>query len=130
MRLFFKQRPGHFVACLVMAAIFLFSVAVQYNDPDRLLWISIYAVGLVLTIMHLCSKVSFVWLLATSLLGIVGVVYLSLSIRDVEFEKVFLSLNMQGCGVEEVREAGGVLLQSLWLAYLAYVNRNNIPSSG
>ena len=78
-----KQRPVHFGICVFMAVLFLYSIAVQYNDPDALLWMLIYSVGLVLTILHLYEKASPALLLVASLLGICGVTYLTLSIQDV-----------------------------------------------
>ena len=115
------QRPVHFTVSILMAILFLLCIVVQYNDPDVLLWISIYAVGLALTILHLSEKASRALLFVMSLSGLCGAVYLALSIQDLELDKLFSSLNMQGRGVEEIREAIGLLLQSLWLAYLAAV---------
>ena len=123
-----KQRPVHFGICVFMAVLFLYSIAVQYNDPDALLWMLIYSVGLVLTILHLYEKASPALLLA-SLLGICGVTYLTLSIQDVELDNLFSSWNMRDRGVVQVGEAIGVLIQSLWLAYLVVANRKTPRTS-
>ncbi len=124
-----KQRPVHFGICVFMAVLFLYSIAVQYNDPDALLWMLIYSVGLVLTILHLYEKASPALLLVASLLGICGVTYLTLSIQDVELDNLFSSWNMRGRGVVQVGEAIGLLIQSLWLAYLAVANRKTPGAS-
>ncbi len=118
-----KQRPVHFGICVFMAVLFLYSIAVQYNDPDALLWMLIYSVGLVLTILHLYEKASPALLLVASLLGICGATYLTVSTQDVELDNLFSSWNMRDRGVVQVGEAIGLLIQSLWLAYLVVANR-------
>ncbi len=124
-----KQRPVHFGICVFTAVLFLYSIAVQYNDPDALLWMLIYSVGLVLTILHLYEKASPALLLVASLLGICGVTYLTLSIQDVELDNLFSSWNMRDRGVVQVGEAIGLLIQSLWLAYLVVANRKTPRTS-
>ena len=124
-----KQRPVHFGICVFMAVLFLYSIAVQYNDPDALLWMLIYSVGLVLTILHLYEKASPALLLVASLSGICGVTYLTLSIQDVEMDNLFSSWNMRDRGVVQVGEAIGLLIQSLWLAYLVVANRKTSRTS-
>ena len=124
-----KQRPVHFGICVFMAVLFLYSIAVQYNDPDALLWMLIYSVGLVLTILHLYEKASPALLLVASLLGICGVTYLTLSIQDVELDNLFSSWNIRDRGVVQVGEAIGLLIQSLWLAYLVVANRKTPRTS-
>ncbi len=124
-----KQRPVHFGICVFMAVLFLYSIAVQYNDPDALLWMLIYSVGLVLTILHLYEKASPALLLVASLLGICGVTYLTLSIQDVELDNLFSSWNMRDRGVVQVGEAIGLLIQSLWLAYLVVANKKTPRTS-
>ncbi len=106
-----------------MALVLLLCIVVQYNDPDGWLWMTIYGTGLVLTLLHLFSKSSPVVLSIVSVAGFVGTLYISLSIAELEADKVLSSLNMQGRGVEEVREAIGLLIQSVWLARLAWVAR-------
>lgn len=110
-------------ACYAMALVLLLCIVVQYNDPDGWLWMTIYGTGLVLTLLHLFSKSSPVVLSIASVAGFAGTLYISLSIAELEADKVLSSLNMQGRGVEEVREAIGLLIQSVWLARLAWVAR-------
>ena len=83
----------------------------------------IYAVGLVLTILHLAEKAPTPLLWVVSLSCMCGVAYLLLSIPDVELDKLLSSLDMEGRGVEEVREASGLSMMSIWLAYLAVATR-------
>ncbi len=106
-----------------MALVLLLCIVVQFNDPDGWLWMTIYGIGLVLTLLHLFSKSSPVVLSITSAAGFAGALYISLCIGELETDKVLSSLNMEGRGVEEVREAAGLLIQSVWLARLAWVAR-------
>ena len=110
-------------ACYCMALVLLLCIVVQFNDPDGWLWMTIYGIGLVLTLLHLFSKSSPVVLSITSAAGFAGALYISLCIGELETDKVLSSLNMEGRGVEEVREAAGLLIQSVWLARLAWVAR-------
>jgi len=112
-------------ACYLMALVLAFCIVVQYNDPDGWLWMTIYGVGLILTLVHLFAKSSTVALSTASFVGFAGFVYLSISIGELEADKVLSSMNMEGRGVEEVREAFGLLIQSAWLARLAWVTRAN-----
>ena len=95
-------------AAIAMALLFALCVAVQYNDPDPLVWMAIYVVPLFLSIYAARGRTA-LW---PSLLG--ALVYL-------------------GCGVawappyapgyldnEEAREAAGLLLSGLWMAFLAW----------
>ncbi|MCZ6853537.1 MAG: transmembrane 220 family protein [Gammaproteobacteria bacterium] len=111
-------------ACYIMVPVFVLCIVVQYNDPDGWLWMTIYGVGLVLTLLHLFSKSSFVALSTASAVGFAGFIYIIMTVGEVQADKVLSSMNMAGRGVEEVREALGLLIQSAWLARLAWVTRS------
>ena len=56
-------------------------------------------------------------------------IFLLISSLSAEPIKVFIlagQSNMQGQGVEEVREIGGLLIISVWFTILAYVKKRKI----
>ncbi|MEM7079118.1 MAG: transmembrane 220 family protein [Pseudomonadota bacterium] len=106
-----------------MLVILLLSAAVQYNDPDPWLWIVIYTVGAGFTLAYLLGYTHRLALLLAGSIGLVGTIVIILPLQQVETANVISSVQMQGEGVEEVREAGGLALQSVWLLYLAWRTR-------
>ena len=87
-------------ACYIMVPVLAFCIVVQYNDPDGWLWMAIYGVGLILTLLHLFSKSSTVALSTASFVGFAGFVYISISVGELEADKVLSSMNMEGRGVD------------------------------
>ena len=105
-----------------MVFVFLACIAVQYNDPDGPMWMVVYSAGLVFTLLHLFAMGSVTVLWAVAFLGFAGAAYIGWSVGEVETDRLVASLQMQGRGVEEVREASGLVIQSLWLVYLAWMS--------
>jgi hypothetical protein len=107
------------VANWVMTAAFLFSVAVQYNDPDPIRWMLIYGLAALACILKLRRQLSwylpaavgaaaFGW--AASLApGVVG---------KTTFGEMFQSFEMINSVVEEAREMGGLLIVAAWMGVL------------
>ena len=111
---------------LAFFAAFALSAAVQYNDPDALMWVAVYLAAALMCLLQyrnirlpwLCSAlfvIALVWI-ATLLTGIVG---------SVSIEEVFKSIRMQSEAVEEAREIGGLALVALWAGVLIYYQRPN-----
>lgn len=117
------------IVSATMLFILLLSAGVQYNDPDPWLWIAVYLAGALLTAAHLFGRGIFMLNLLAAGLGILGVILIVLPLDDVATERVFASIQMQGEGVEEVREAGGLAMQSVWLLYLAWSGRPAAPAA-
>jgi hypothetical protein len=92
----------------IMAALFLTSSILQYNDPDPLLWVLIYSVASVVSIFFALGRISFLIPLLFGILALVGG-YLSFPAKFEGFEI--------GAGdiknIEEGREAVGLILISL-----------------
>lgn len=116
----------------VMLVAFLMSVAVQYNDPDALVWMLMYgaaaaACALVAlgrphwAVPAVVGAVALVWLLTLTphVLGQVG------------FGEMFESVQMKDPRVELGREAGGLLLIVAWMAVLLFAARRaRNPAAG
>ncbi len=105
-----------------MAILFLFAVAVQYNDPDPLRWMAIYGLAALACGLWLAGRLprlgpvviglaALAWA-ATLAPGVVG---------QVSMGDLFESYAMKSEPVEEAREMGGLLIVSVWMAVLALV---------
>lgn len=102
----------------VMLLLLLLSVAVQYNDPDWLLWMIIYGYASFVTWLAVGKKYS--------VLAPIGVVaYVSYAIYWMPNEMVehpsnlLLDMRMHEKGVEEVREDMGLWICAAWMTAIA-----------
>jgi hypothetical protein len=103
------------VAAGVMAALFLVSAAVQWNDPDPVYWIAVYGAAAVLAARAAQGDVpliaNLIALLAFALLAGRALPDL-LAAR----EAAFTHWQMLDSSDELAREAGGLLLCAAWSA--------------
>lgn len=111
------MRPGHAfrAGAAVMCALFLLSVAVQYNDPDPELWMPIYGLAAALAGLGAAGRLP----LRANAAALV--VYLALFALWAPTwvgarQQAFESWRMQAPEDEEPREAGGLALCALWSA--------------
>jgi len=105
----------------LMLAVFLLSAAVQYNDPDPLLWIGIYAGAALLTWLFIREQL--LWMLPASAC-ILLLVWAGFQLQEVwgivSIADLFESIQMQDETVEIAREAGGLLIIAAWMLYLGW----------
>ena len=95
--------------------IFLLSAAVQYNDPDPLIWVAVYlAAGAMCLFSGREQQVN--WLPPLLLLVSLGwiIALLPSIIGQVSVAEVVASISMKTREVEEAREIGGLLLVTFW----------------
>ncbi|MDN3665217.1 transmembrane 220 family protein [Algibacter miyuki] len=104
MNLFFK------ILGIVFGVLFVFGALVQYNDPDPLLWIILYAIAAAASFGYAANKVSKMLLFALGAAFLVGFF--------ITYPETFEGFEI-GKGtfknVEEGREAYGLLLISIVL---------------
>ena len=119
-----KRSTPFRVLNFVMLLAFLLSAAVQYNDPDALVWIVLYGAAAVAcfffargrlhwAVPAVVGLVAFVWAatLVPHVLGRVG------------FGEMFESMQMKDPRVELGRELGGLSVVAVWMAVLAWKGR-------
>jgi hypothetical protein len=98
---------------------YVLSAAVQYNDPDALVWIAIYLAAAYMCIARFRKRqtkwlprallvISLVWM-GMLLPAIVG---------QVSMAEIVESVSMRTQEVEDAREIGGLLLIALWSGVL------------
>jgi uncharacterized membrane protein len=112
------------VANWVMLAAFLFSVAVQYNDPDPIRWMLIYGLAGLACILELRGRLK--WYLPAAVGAIAFLWAASLAryvIGKTTFGEMFQSFDMINTVVEEAREMGGLLIVAGWMAVLVVVSK-------
>ena len=104
--------------------IYLLSATVQYNDPDGMLWATVYLCAAGMCIVKVRNRMQR-WLppvlLAISLLWI-GLL-LPRIVGQASLTEVFTSISMQTEAAEEAREVGGLFLIALWAGVLSFHGR-------
>ena len=110
----------------IMLVLILLSIAVQINDPDGWIWMLIYAAAVVPTV----AAIARTW---TGLSLIVAIGYYAGFFYLLPRESVanptalLTDLQMHEAGVEEAREAIGLLICAVWMTVLGGIwwrNRN------
>ena len=96
------------IAALIMSVLFAYSVIVQYNDPDSLLWVLIYGYPLVLSALLIFNKWSFLFHF------VAAIVFILAFIPYLFYAEAFSFDN------ERFREAGGLLICGFWLLCTSY----------
>ena len=114
------------IANWVMLANFLFSVAVQYNDPDPIRWMLVYGLAALACVLQLRSRL--VWYFPAALGAAAFCWAASIGPRVVgktTFGAMFQSWHMISEVVEEAREMGGLLIVAAWMAVLVIVSKRH-----
>ena len=108
------------IANAVMLLAFVFSVIVQFNDPDPFLWAAIYTVAALVCWIEIrrrtnpwipaaIAAASLAWA-ATLAPRVIG---------KVPFGAMFAEFEMANTGIEESREMYGLVLIALWMIAVA-----------
>lgn len=109
----------------IIAAIFLLFAAVQYNDPDWYLWIPVYLIIVILTILSMGKK------LPTKVLYAILIVYLIWFISMVpnfthwlknDMPDITGTMKASNPEIELMREFFGVLICIAALVWLVFKN--------
>jgi Transmembrane family 220, helix len=104
----------------LMAALFVFAAALQYNDPDPIQWAAIYLAAAVASILYLVGRLR--WYVPV-LIALVALVWAGTLARHVwgliGISQLFEEWEMANPTVEEGREMYGLLIIAFWMAALA-----------
>ena len=99
-----------------MTTLFLISGAVQYNDPDGLLWMSIYGAAAVITGLFVVQKLGWSAAAIATAAAFLGAGIIGMeAAREGAIASAFDTWQMQSVSQEKVREAGGLLVIGLWM---------------
>ena len=116
-----RRRPTWFaVSSWIFAALFAVCVVLQHNDPDPARWMAMYGAAAVASILAATWRHG--WL-AAAVVGAVAAVWAGWLwgqiVGYVAIDDLWLKMSEKGGKVEEMREAGGLTIATLWLATAA-----------
>jgi hypothetical protein len=114
------------IANVVMALMFALSAAVQYNDPDPVQWIAIYAVAAVVCVAALRQPVRAAFPAAIAIVALVWALSLAPIALGQSAAEIFQLRSGAG---EEGREMYGLLIVTAWMAALAFMARGRRDNS-
>ena len=124
------MRPGRAfrVLAATMCALFLLSLAVQYNDPDPYLWMPIYGLAAALAGMGAVGRLPLRANAAALVLYLALFALWAPTLVGARHQ-AFESWHMQAPEDEEPREAGGLALCALWSGVQAALARRIRPET-
>lgn len=100
----------------LMLLAFLFSVVVQYNDPDPIRWMAIYGAAAAVCGFELRRRTRSLYPSLVALIALVWAATIAPRvIGKVPFADMFASFEMKNAGVEESREMYGLLIVVGWM---------------
>lgn len=111
-----------------MALVYLFCLAVQYNDPDRWRWAGLYGLAALCCWLAAKGRLARVMplVLALGSLGWAGMLAARVSGKLPAWE-LLATFEMANLEVEEIREVVGLLLVGLWMAVLTLFPGRRLP---
>jgi hypothetical protein len=112
------------VANGVMAALFLLAVAVQYDDPDPVLWVAIYGAACVVTLVAALRRR--IPRPVSGCIALVALIWggaLALNVAGLEaYAQMFDAWEMKSPPIEEAREASGLFIVAAWMSLLFFLH--------
>jgi len=113
------------IACnWLMAALFALSAALQYNDPDPLPWIAIYAAAAAACVLWSLRRTAWPLTAAVMLIALGWAAALLPDVLGfVGLSDLFTRMDEKGGRVEIGRELGGLTIIVAWMAALLLVER-------
>jgi hypothetical protein len=108
----------------VMAALFFFGAAVQFNDPDPLVWMAIYVAAAIACVLAatrrlrwwfpaIVAAIAFVW----------AATFVPTVLPSVRITQLFAAWEMADTRIEEGREMYGLLIIFGYMTLLAVTHR-------
>lgn len=106
----------------VMLVAFLFSIAVQYNDPDPIRWITIYGLAAVACVFDMRRRHRWIFPAAIAVIALAWAIVIEPHVAGrVHLPELFESFEMKDDTVEQAREMGGLMIVAGWMIVLAVV---------
>ena len=109
------------VANGIMLLMFLFSAAVQVNDPDPLVWMVIYGAAAVACGLEMRRRAPAWAVVALAATALVWAARLYFRANDVPISSLFAEWEMRDVRVEEAREMYGLTIVGVWMMVILTV---------
>jgi hypothetical protein len=105
----------------VMALLYGAAALLQYNDPDPVRWMLIYAAAMIVAaLVAVRGAIAPTAPLLVAVVALVWGLVWSTDVRDpASYARMFESWQMKNVAVEEARETSGLLLVGGWMLVLA-----------
>ena len=100
---------------LLFTVLSIISAALQYNDPDPIIWILIWGISAIISFLFFLNKISFIITMIVGVLSFMGFMYL--------YPSNFQGFNLKDGDIENVelgREAFGLLIIALVMFMYAF----------
>jgi hypothetical protein len=99
----------------LFAVLSIISAALQYNDPDPIIWILIWGTSAIISLLFFFNKISFIITMIAGVLSFMGFIYL--------YPSNFQGFNLKDGDAENIelgREAFGLLIIALVMFMYAF----------
>jgi hypothetical protein len=103
----------------LMALLFALAIGVQYNDPDPVYWMALYAPAMLLSALAFTGRFRARTTLLAAAVYLVLALWWAPALRQAGPES-FNAWRMGTLADEEVREATGIALCAVWTGVLAW----------
>ncbi len=115
----------------LMAALFIFAAALQYNDDDIVRWMAIYLAAAACCIAFPLRKLK-PWMPVLVTVVSVGwsVIYMLRGRLGMPLGQMFATWEMQNEQIVEEREMFGLLIVAAWMIVLAFAARRKPAAAG
>jgi Transmembrane family 220, helix len=114
-----------------MAALYLVSAGLQYNDPDPLRWMAIYLAATVAAVALPLRRWAIPLSIAVAVAALIWALVLFPDIWGrVGFTDLWKKMSEKGGAVEIEREIGGLVIVVGWLVLGAFLRRRQLGAAG
>lgn len=108
------------VVSWAMAGLLFLCVALQYNDPDPIRWMAMYGAGAGASVVLPIKKPAAALALVVGLVALAWAAPLIYAVwGQIELSDLTNKMSEKGGAVEVGREAGGLLIEGVWLMFAA-----------
>ena len=111
----------------IMLLMFVFSAAVQFNDPDPLVWVGIYGAAAVVCGLELRRRTPLWAPVAVALIALAWAASLYSRAHEVPISSLFSAWEMRNLHIEEAREMYGLAIVGVWMIVIVTVGRKKAP---
>jgi hypothetical protein len=105
----------------IMLLMFLFSAAVQFNDPDPVVWMGIYGAAAAVCGLEIRRRAPAWAAAALALIALVWAGSLYYRAQEVPISSLFAEWEMRDLRIEEAREMYGLTIVGVWMIVIVSV---------